>query len=232
MEVKQHEMGPNSVWLMEYLTSGITIQEGMRVLDLGCGKAMSSIFLAKEFGVQVWACDLWISPTDNYKTVIESGVADRVFPLNSEARHLPFPTSFFDIIVSVDAYHYFGTGETFLPYILGYLKKDGFIGIVSPGLCEETITHHPPEKLKEFWIPEFFTFHSLEWWRNHWEKTGFVEIICADVLENGWHDWLTWEEELLKTNPQQVEARGSDRELLQADGGEYLCFPRLVARKV
>jgi len=39
----------------------------MRVLDLGCGKALSSIFLAKEYGTQVWATDLWISATDNRK---------------------------------------------------------------------------------------------------------------------------------------------------------------------
>ena len=29
----------------------------MRVLDLGCGRAMSSIFLRREFGVQVWATE-------------------------------------------------------------------------------------------------------------------------------------------------------------------------------
>ena len=43
------------------------LEPGMRVLDLGCGKGLSSIFLAKEFGVQVWAADLWtplvIDPT-------------------------------------------------------------------------------------------------------------------------------------------------------------------------
>jgi hypothetical protein len=31
------------------------------VLDLGCGRASSSIFLRREFGVQVWAADLWFS---------------------------------------------------------------------------------------------------------------------------------------------------------------------------
>lgn len=32
----------------------------MRILDMGCGKAMSSIFLVKEFGIQVWANDPWL----------------------------------------------------------------------------------------------------------------------------------------------------------------------------
>jgi cyclopropane fatty-acyl-phospholipid synthase-like methyltransferase len=30
---------------------------GMRVLDMGCGKALTSIFLANEFGVTVFAND-------------------------------------------------------------------------------------------------------------------------------------------------------------------------------
>jgi cyclopropane fatty-acyl-phospholipid synthase-like methyltransferase len=36
----------------------MNLQPGMRVLDLGCGRALSSIFLHREFGLQVWAADL------------------------------------------------------------------------------------------------------------------------------------------------------------------------------
>jgi cyclopropane fatty-acyl-phospholipid synthase-like methyltransferase len=41
----------------------------MRVLDLGCGRAMSSIFLRRQFGVQVWATDLWFSASENHPGV-------------------------------------------------------------------------------------------------------------------------------------------------------------------
>lgn len=53
--VRKNEMGPNALWLTESLTQVMEIKSGMRILDLGCGTAMSSIFLAKEFNVQVWA---------------------------------------------------------------------------------------------------------------------------------------------------------------------------------
>jgi cyclopropane fatty-acyl-phospholipid synthase-like methyltransferase len=132
--MKENEMGPNAVWLMEYLTNGIEINRDMRILDLGSGKAISSIFIAKEYAAQVWAYDLWISPTVNYKNIVDLNVEDLVFPIHGEAHVLPFAESFFDIILSVDAYHYFGTDENYLNYILKYLKKDGIIGIVSPGL--------------------------------------------------------------------------------------------------
>ena len=43
----------------------LPIEPGTRVLDLGCGRAMTSIFLAREFGAEVWATDLWIAAEDN-----------------------------------------------------------------------------------------------------------------------------------------------------------------------
>ena len=65
--VLENEMGPNVLWLTEALCQVMELKPGMRVLDMGCGKAMSSIFMAKEFGVQVWANDLWIKATDNWR---------------------------------------------------------------------------------------------------------------------------------------------------------------------
>ena len=59
-------MGPNPLWLAEALSQVMPLTAGLRVLDLGCGRAISSIFLAREFGVQVWAADLWIAANDNW----------------------------------------------------------------------------------------------------------------------------------------------------------------------
>ena len=49
----------------------LPLRSGLRVLDLGCGRAMISIYLAKELGVQVWATDLWITPDHNWSRVVE-----------------------------------------------------------------------------------------------------------------------------------------------------------------
>src|SRR5678815_3340304 len=56
--------GANSLWLTEWLTEALDLRPGMRVLDLGCGKASSSIFLRREFGVQVWATDCLLYTSD------------------------------------------------------------------------------------------------------------------------------------------------------------------------
>lgn len=87
--VLENTMGPNVLWLTESLSQLMTLQSGMRVLDMGCGKAVSSIFLAKEFGVQVWATDLWIDVNDNRRRIAEAGVDDLVFPVYAEAHALP-----------------------------------------------------------------------------------------------------------------------------------------------
>src|SRR5664279_6457997 len=109
--------GANALWLTEWLSEAMDLRPGLRVLDLGCGRAASSVFLHREFGVQVWATDLWFAPTENLTRVRDAGVADGVFPLRAEARALPFATGFFDAIVSIDSFVYYGTDDLYLAYL-------------------------------------------------------------------------------------------------------------------
>ncbi len=125
-------VGPNVLWLTEWATEVLPLEPSMRVLDLGCGKAYSSIFLAKEFGVTVWAADLWIDPEQNHKWTVEAGLSDRVLPLRAEAHELPFAKGYFHAIVSIDAYHYFGTDDLYLGYVSRFLRPGGHLCIVVP----------------------------------------------------------------------------------------------------
>jgi SAM-dependent methyltransferase len=94
--VSENWMGPNPLWLLEELCEHIELKPGMKVLDMGCGKGITSVFLAKEFGVTVFANDLWISATENLKRFEEAGVAELVFPIHAEAHALPYAEGFFD----------------------------------------------------------------------------------------------------------------------------------------
>ncbi len=76
----------NTLWLTEWLAGALELKPGMRVLDLGCGRAISSIFLAREYGVEVWATDLWISATENLLRICDAGLDGRVFPIHADAR--------------------------------------------------------------------------------------------------------------------------------------------------
>ena len=215
-------MGPHVLWLMESLCSRIGFRPGMRIMDLGCGKAISSIFLAREFDAQVWATDLWISATDNWKRIREARFEDRVFPIHAEARTLPYADEFFDAIVSVDAYHYFGTDDLYLEKIVRLLKPGGQIAIACPGYKRELRNDEVPEYLREaYFHQQWHSFHSPAWWRNHWEKTGTVEVICAEEAPEAAAIWES------STNPDNADAA-----VVLADAGALLTFTRIVARRL
>jgi len=112
--VYANQMGPHALWLLESLTEVLPIEPGTRVLDLGCGRAMTSIFLAREFGAEVWATDLWVAADDNEARIRAAGVEDRVHAVHAEAHQLPFALDHFDVVVSIDAYQYFGTADLYL----------------------------------------------------------------------------------------------------------------------
>src|ERR1043166_2273205 len=123
----RNSMGPNVLWLTDALTHALPLEPGMRVLDLGCGTAISSIFLAREHGVQVFAADLWIEPTLNRARIEEAGVGDHVFPIEAEAHALPFAHGYFDALVSVDSYHYYGTDIRYLSYAAQFVRPGGLV---------------------------------------------------------------------------------------------------------
>ena len=215
--------GANSLWLMEWLTSAMDLRPGMRVLDLGCGRACSSIFLRREFGVQVWAADLWFSPSENLRRIRDAGVEDGVFPLHADARALPFAALFFDAILCVDAYYYFGTDDLYLNYLAHYLKPGGALGIAGAGLVQE-IDGPVPEHLREWWTQDLWCLHSAAWLRRHWERTGIMDIEVADTMPKGWRVWLDWQRTGFPDNTTEIKA-------LEADSGTYLGYVRLLARR-
>ncbi len=225
--VLENLMGPNVLWLTEALTQVMELRRGMRVLDLGCGKAVSSVFLAKEFGVQVWAADLWIKPTDNRVRIDEAGLSESVFPISVEAHTLPFAEGFFDAIVSMDAFHYFGTDDLYTGYIARYLKPGGTLGIVVPGLQQDF--HEVPDYLAPQWVDDFWSFHSPAWWRRHWERSGAVRVEHADLVPNGWEQWKHWLEACKAAG--HIKMGSDDMALVEADGGRSIGFSRVVGRK-
>ncbi len=238
--IEKNWMGPNPLILLEELCENMELKPGMKVLDMGCGKGLTSVFLAKEYGVTVFANDLWISATDNLKRFEEAGVSDRVFPIHAEAHALPYADNFFDAAVSIDSYHYYGTDEYYLQgHYSKLVKTGGQFGIVAPGLMKEFENGYP-DTLKNFWDTEMFTFHSAGWWRRHWEKTGLVEVTsCRDIDDPKgiWRSWALWSEKNFKIPPSLAE-QGiampdfTDLEFLNADTGNDISLIAMTARKM
>ena len=215
--------GANALWIVEWLTSALDLRPGMRILDLRCGRASTSIFLRREFGVQVWATDLWFSAAENIQRVRDAGVDDGVFPVHADARALPFAADFFDAIVCVDAYMYFGTDDLYLNYLAHFVKPGAPIAMAGAGVVHE-IEAVVPEHLRAWWSQDVWSFHSPAWWRRHWERTGIVDIEVADAMPDGWQAWLDWQRAAAPDNAVEIAA-------LEADAGRYLGYVRLVGRR-
>ena len=227
--VERNWMGPNPLWLLEDLCGHLDLRPGMRVLDMGCGKGLTSVFMAREYGVTVFANDLWTDATENLRRFEEAGVADRVFPIHAEAHALPYAKGFFDAAVSIDSYHYYGTGETYFPGVFSALvKPGGRFGIVVPGLAREFEKGYP-ETMARHWKaqPELFSFHTKEWWRGLWEKTGLAEITACYELEDPkaiWRPWAKWAGE-------NMDFAIPDDEFLDDDTGNDIALIALAGRK-
>lgn len=217
--------GANSIWLAEWLASVLDLKPGMNILDLGCGRASSSIFLAREYSVKVWATDLWFSPSENLQRIRDAGVEQNVFPIHSDARSLPFAADFFDAIISIDAFPYFGTDDHYLNNLARFAKPDGVIAMAAAGFVEE-IDRDVPSHLAPWLIAEplLRSMHSSSWWRWHWEKTGIVDVQVADSMSNGCSLWFEWLRNIAPDNQMELQA-------LEADGGRYLTYNRVVARR-
>lgn len=215
--------GANPLWLTEWLSEAMDLTSGMRVLDLGCGRGLSSVFLAREFGVQVWAVDLWFDPSDRWQRVREAGVEDRVFPIRADARQLPFANDFFDAVISIDSYFYFGTDDTYLSYLMRLLKPGGQLGIAGAAFRTE-FGANVPEHLKAWWEPGLSCLHSAEWWRTHWQWSGIADVERTDELPDGWQFWLQWQRVVCPDNAAELAA-------VEADAGRHIGYARAVCRR-
>src|SRR5713226_4149235 len=222
--ILENVMGPNPLWLAEALSQVMDLQPGMRVMDLGCGRATSSIFLAREFQLRVWATDLWISASDNWKRICAANAQQQVFPIHAEAHALPFANGFFDAIVSLDAYHYFGTDALYLGYISQFVRPGGTIGIVVLGVLHE----QDGELAARKWPWDWCSCHSPHWWRLHWEKTGLVDVEVADTIPEGWQHWLKWLEVCIEEG---YPSSQDEVDILRLDVGRTRGFTRVVGRR-
>ncbi|MDL2219495.1 methyltransferase domain-containing protein [Ruminococcaceae bacterium OttesenSCG-928-O06] len=222
--LRENMMGPNAMRMAEEMAEHLKLEPGMRVLDLGSGRGLSTLLLAKKYGTCVFAADLWIPPTENYERFKALGIDDKAVPLLADAtKGLPFAEGYFDVLFSVDAYHYFGDTEEMLPSLLPFVKKGGTIAIAIPGIKYE-FGENVPEEMQPFWVEEVArTIHSLAWWEQLWRKEKGMEIV--DIREmrccnQAWDEWHT------STWPGIEE----DIAMRKAEDGKYYNLIQLVAR--
>ena len=204
-------MGPNPLKLCEELLGLADIPAGSVVLDLGSGAGLTSALMARACGLTVYAADLWSDPSDNMRFFEECGLTNRqAIPLKADATALPFAQGFFDAVISVDSYNYFGRDPAYLgACLLPLVKRGGLLLFSIPGMvrdCHDDL----PACLLASWTPEQLDYmHDMAWWRAMIAQTEGVEIVDMHEMSctrEAWADWIACDNEYARGDRAAVEA--------------------------
>ena len=190
---KEFMMGPNCIRLANEMAEKYPDMLKGRVLDLGCGCGLTSLYLYQDTGAEtVFAQDLWVKAGDNLRRFRNWGVDSKVIPIHADANDTPFAEDYFDAIFSVDAYHYFAREKGYFQQkIMPLLKKGGCALIAVPGLKEE-IEGEPSDLMTEWAGDEWTYFHSCAWWKQLLEE-GYEDTVDVEVWESAQND-IAWQE--------------------------------------
>ena len=203
-------MGPNSVRVLEELFDKYPLQLAPNdlILDLGCGKGLTSLVIAKETGARVYANDLWISAEENGKRFAQWGVGEQITPVFEDANDLHFDEKQFDALVSIDSYHYFAGYEGFFQEkIMPFVKDGGIVLIGIPGLKNEYSDR--AEELLSNWLgDEAYMFKSPRTWKKLIGSNDRIESVITwemDCFSKAWDEWLAVDNKFANGDRQYFE---------------------------
>ena len=237
------DIGPGGLYLVSLLAKELSLHPKSLVLDLGCGNTESSLFLAHNYKVKVIAVDLWRDPSDNAVRIESRGHRDNIIPMRFDAaKPLPFAEEYFDAILCINNFNFYGTNITVVDRIARHLKKDGLFCSGGECLNEEFTPDqiaNPPDVYnfaKPVWEEDFLTSHSPGWWADHLEQSKELELVSCKELEDGQR---FYEEQALLSEPEGYfgldAQRARELEIRQIEYGRenkpYMTVYQLVAKR-
>lgn len=162
--VRSKIMGPNPLKLCEELLCDASIPRGARVCDLGSGTGITSALLAREYGFDTYAVDLWSDPVENRTFFDSLGIpCNTIHPVKADASQgLPFEHDFFDAVVSVDSYNYYGRDPRYLgERLLPYVRRGGMLYLSIPGMVRDCHDNLPACLLKSWTSEQLDYMHDI-----------------------------------------------------------------------
>ena len=205
-EIWHDSMGPGGLYLAVDMSRHMGLRKNDLVLDLGCGRGESSVFLVKHYGVRVIAADLRVEATFLSDKFRRRGCASDVVPLNVDARApLPFAADYFDAVFCMNSLSFFGGDVESLCRLVSHLKRGGSFCVggecMSSEFTEEQ-KRHPPQVysfIDGIWEGDFLKLHSPPWWHELFTSSGVLDVNECKELENG---VILHEEKLVAAPPE------------------------------
>ncbi len=191
-------LGGGGLYLAARMARTLRLRPGDFVLDLGCGKGETSIFLAQLFGVQVMAVDLWTEATWLSQKFTARGYRERIVPLHLDVTGaLPFADEYFDAIFCMNSFSFYGGSVEFLRHLLPHLKSGGQLCIGSEVLTAEFTPEQlqnppavyafhlpPPNEAVDVFEGDFKKQHTPGWWRALFDGSGLLRVEHCEELDD------------------------------------------------
>jgi len=190
--------GGGGLYLAVEMARTLRLHPGDLVLDLGCGKGSTSIFLARHYGVRVVALDLWTSVDFLIEKFKAKGYLDCISPIQMDATQpLPFPQDYFDAIFCMNSFNFYGGSVNYLRHLLQHLKPRGQLCIGSEVLTSEFTPEQiqsppfvyafklpPPNENVNVFEGDFLKQHTPNWWKQLFQSSGLLQVEYCYELED------------------------------------------------
>jgi len=186
-------VGCGGMFLLFRIAEFMKLKRGDIVLDLGCGKGRSSLFLAETFGVTVVSVDLWNNCNDLFEKAKEKNLADKIIPIQADiTENTLFPSGYFDAVFCMNSLFMFGDNCGFLKKLFSLIKPGGHFHLGSECFNKEPLWKDGavPKEYSfgwswKVWEECYSKYHSPLWWKSLIESTGLIDVEYCDELDDG-----------------------------------------------
>ncbi len=190
--------GGGGLYLVVRMLRALDLQPGQKVLDLGCGKGESTVFMAKHCGVQVKALDLETTAEFLAQKFAARGVSGSASALQMDAtKPLPYAQNEFDAIFCMNSFNFYGAEPGLMANLLKHLKPGGRLCIGSEVLSAEFTPEQlanppfvyafklpPPYDQADVFTDDFIKQHTSGWWRDFFQASGLLDVETCYELDD------------------------------------------------
>lgn len=161
------------------------------ILDVGCGKGMQTLELARITTGKIFAVDNYQPFLDALnKRALSAGAAGRITSVNASMDNLPFGNDCFDVIWSEGAIFVMGF-EHGLRYWRNFLRPGGYIAVTETTWFRDDL----PVLVKDYWQEVYPFVNRVQDNLNIIESCGFINIGHFALSPSAW--WADYYQPLL-----------------------------------